>query len=456
MRLAVAGTGYVGLVTGACLADTGNDVVAYDTDGEKVAALQRGECPLFEPGLAELLTTNARAGRLQFTTDAAAAIRHADVVFIAVGTPPQPDGSPDLTAIRAVADSIAAHVDRPKVVVIKSTVPVGTGDELSQRINAKSAHRVAVVNNPEFLKEGTAVEDFQRPDRVVIGADDPQAAACIRELHEPFVRNQRPIFVVSRAAAEMTKYAANAYLAMRISFINQVAMICDSIGVDVNEVRSGIGSDARIGFHFLYPGPGYGGSCFPKDVQALVHVAQRAGVQADLLDSVHQVNQRQREVLFHKITKRFGTELKGHTFAIWGVAFKPKTDDIREAPAVVLIEQLVNAGATVRAHDPAALKNLRRRFGDKVTYCEQNYSALDGADALVIVTEWNEFRSPNFDEMRRRLKNPIIFDGRNLYSLEAMRHRQFEYYSIGRPALNAVNPEAVRGVTGRKCEGPTT
>lgn len=445
MKLTLIGTGYVGLVTGACLADTGNEVVGYDKDDTKVAALRRGECPIFEPALGELLRTNMQAGRLVFTTDGASAIHHGEVIFIAVGTPPLPDGSSDLTGIHAVADLIADQMDSEKIVVIKSTVPVGTGDELQARISARSRYPVKVVNNPEFLKEGSAVEDFLKPDRVVIGADDPAAAACIRELHEPFVRNQRPIYVMSRAAAEMTKYAANAYLATRISFINQIAGICDRLGIDVNEVRTGIGSDARIGFQFLYPGAGYGGSCFPKDVQALVHVGRRAGAEADLLDSVHRVNQRQREVLFHKMVARFGPELKGRTFALWGVAFKPKTDDIREAPAVTLITKLLEAGACVRAHDPEALDNLKHKFADQLTYHPSTYEVLDGADALAIVTEWNEFRSPNFNEMRRRLQRPIIFDGRNLYSLESMRSRDFEYYSIGRPP---VMPAAKRRSSG--------
>jgi UDPglucose 6-dehydrogenase len=435
MKLAIIGTGYVGLVTTACLADTGNEVVGCDNDREKVAALRRGECPIFEPGLGELLRANISSGRLTFTTDTRQAIQHAEVVFIAVGTPPKADGSPDLSALYTVADEIAAAVDAPKTVVIKSTVPVGTGDDLEERINRRASHRVCVVNVPEFLKEGTAVDDFLRPDRVVIGAEDPAAAAVLRELHEPFVRNQRPIYVMHRKAAEMTKYAANTYLATRISFINQIATLCDALGVDVNEVRTGMGSDARVGFQFLYPGAGYGGSCFPKDVQALGYVCRRAGINADLVDAVDQVNRRQREVLFSKIVARFGPRLTGRTFAIWGVAFKPKTDDIREAPAVITIEKLLEAGASVRAHDPEALENLKRRFGDKITYHTSSYEALDSADALVIVTEWNEFRSPTFTEMLRRLKSPIIFDGRNLYSLEAMRTRRFEYYSIGRPPV---------------------
>lgn len=440
MRLTVIGTGYVGLVTGACLADTGNEVVGADKDPDKIAILQRGQCPIYEPGLTELLQANMKAGRLRFTTDIADAVRHGDVIFIAVGTPPREDGSPDTSAVRAVADDIAQHVDRPKIAVLKSTVPIGTGNEIEEHINRRARHRVSVVNNPEFLKEGTGVDDFLRPDRIVIGAEDPQAAAVIRELHEPFVRNQRPIYVMHRIAAEMSKYAANAYLSTRISFINQIANICDALGIDVNEVRLGMGSDQRIGFHFLYPGAGYGGSCFPKDVQALVHTARRAGVNADLLDSVHQVNQRQREVLFHKIVARLGNSLSERVVAIWGVAFKPKTDDIREAPAVTLIARLLEAGATVRAHDPTALGNLRRQFGDRLSYHESAYEALDGADALAIVTEWNEFRSPTFEEMHRRMRQPIIFDGRNLYSLEAMRTRKFEYYSIGRPAIVPERP----------------
>ncbi|GMU24171.1 MAG: UDP-glucose 6-dehydrogenase [Phycisphaerae bacterium] len=446
MRLTVIGTGYVGLVTSACLADTGNDVIGYDKDARKVDALRQGECPIFEPGLVELIRYNARAGRLRFSTETAESICHGEVIMIAVGTPPRADGSPDLTALHAVGDDIAAHLDAPKIVAIKSTVPVGTGDELEARINSRAKHRVAVVNNPEFLKEGSAVEDFLKPDRIVIGAEDAAAAAIIRELHEPFVRNGRPTYVMHRKAAEMTKYAANTYLAMRISFINQIATVCDAMGVDVNEVRTGMGSDGRIGFQFLYPGVGYGGSCFPKDVQAMAHVARKAGVEADLIESVDRVNRRQREVLFKKIAARFGEKLAGRTFAIWGVAFKPKTDDIREAPAVFLIEQLLAAGAKVRAHDPEALPNLKERFGQKISYHTVGYEALDGADALAIMTEWNEFRSPNFNEIIKRLKQPVVFDGRNLYSLESMKTRQIEYYPIGRPHVKPGSATKADGI----------
>ncbi|GMV97148.1 MAG: UDP-glucose 6-dehydrogenase [Phycisphaerae bacterium] len=437
MRITIIGTGYVGLVTAVCLADQGNEVVAQDQDRRKMDLLKGGECPIYEPGLVELIRSNLSGGRLQFTSDFAEALGHGEVVFIAVGTPSLPDGRPDLGALHSVADQLADLVDGPRIVVIKSTVPVGTGDDLEARINRRARHRVTVVNVPEFLKEGSAVDDFLRPDRVVIGAQDPAAAAVLRELHDPFVRNQRPIYVMSRKAAELTKYAANTYLATRISFINQIAALCDALGIDVNEVRLGMGSDTRIGFQFLYPGAGYGGSCLPKDVAAMIHINRQAGVNADLFESVAAVNDRQREALFGKIVRRFGEVLSGRVFAVWGAAFKPKTDDVREAPALRLIELLLAAGARVRAHDPKALENLEKHFGDRLEYCPRGYEALDGADALVIVTEWNEFRTPNFTEIARRLKQPIIFDGRNLYSLESMRGRGFEYYSIGRPAVDA-------------------
>ena len=435
MRLTIIGTGYVGLVTGACFADTGNEVIGYDRDADKIERLRRGECPIFEPGLPDLIKANMNSKRLRFSTDPVESIHHAEVIIIAVGTPPKEDGSPDLSAIRAVGRDIAQHLNQPKIVIIKSTVPVGTGDELEELINGLSKHKVSLVSTPEFLKEGSAVADFQKPDRIVIGAEDSEAAARIKELHEPLVRNQRPILLMRRRAAEMTKYTANAFLALKISFINQIANICEKLGIDVNEVRSGIGTDARIGFQFLHPGVGYGGSCFPKDVQALAHVARKAGVQADLIEQVHEINQRQRELLFNRIVERFNGDLKGRTLAFWGISFKPKTDDIREAPAVTLIERALAAGAKARAHDPEALDSLKAQFGDKVSYHESCYDVLDGADALIISTEWNEFRSPNFDEIRERLKYPIVFDGRNLYAPESMQTRQFEYYSIGRPFL---------------------
>ncbi len=435
MKLTVIGSGYVGLVTGACLADTGNEVVGLDIDAEKVQRLSAGQCPIFEPGLEELIVRNTRAGRLRFTTDAAVAIRHAPVLFLAIGTPPLPDGRPDLSHLERAAATIAELADGPKIVVIKSTVPVGTGARIEALIASRCPHRVRLVSNPEFLKEGTAVDDFQRPDRVVIGAEDSEAAEVIRELHLPFVRNQAPIIVCRRAASELIKYAANAALAMRISFINAIANLCDKLDIDVNDVRAGLTTDVRIGRRFLYPGPGYGGSCFPKDVQALAHTFREAGLDASLFEAVHAVNVRQQRLLYDKIVARFGAPPTGKRIAVWGVAFKPQTDDIREAPALTLIDLLLDAGAEVHAHDPAALDNLRARYGPRVHYHADPYAALDGADALVVVTEWNEFRNPDFPLMRSRLGRPLIFDGRNVYASETMRRHGFECHYIGRPTV---------------------
>jgi len=436
MRITVMGTGYVGLVTGVCLADTGNDVIGYDIDHEKVARLREGASPIFEPGIHDLLTSNIAAGRLRFSTDLVESVRHGEVIFIAIGTPPLADGSPDLSSIESAVRAMAPHIAQRKIVVMKSTVPVGTGARLESLFDSLGCGAlVRVVSNPEFLKEGSAVDDFQRPDRVVIGTDDPEAAAILRELHAPFVRNQRPIMVVKRPAAEMIKYAANAYLATRISFINQVATLCEAVGVEVDEVIRGIGSDARIGFQFLYPGVGYGGSCFPKDVQAFHHVAEKNGVKADLVAAVHEVNVRQQRRLVDFIERRFGRNLAGRTFAIWGCSFKPRTDDIREAPALVTIDNILKAGGAVRAHDPKALPHVERRYGPRVTCCRDAYDALAGADALVVCTEWNEFRSPDFARVRELLKQPVVFDGRNVYNTEQMRRLGFEYFSIGRPAV---------------------
>lgn len=440
MRVTVVGTGYVGLVTATCLADAGNHVVGLDIDEAKIDRLSRGESTIYEPGLGEMLTDNLEADRLRFTTDFPTAVSHGKVIFVTVGTPPRQDGSADTSAIDAICHRIAETMADSKIVVIKSTVPVGTCDRLEREMAARTDHRLHVVSNPEFLKEGTAVDDFLRPDRVVIGVEDADVAATIRELYLPFVRNRRPILIMSRAAAEMTKYAANCYLAARISFINEIANICERCGVDVDQVRTGIGTDSRIGFHFLYPGAGYGGSCFPKDVQALGHLAQMLGYDPQLLQSIHDINQRQRERLFEKIAQRFGGSLGDRTFAVWGVTFKPKTDDLREAPAIHVIDRLLEAGASVRAHDPRGLDNLRQRYGDRIAYFVHAYDALDGADALVIVTEWNEFRSPDFDRMRALLNAPIIFDGRNLYEPEAMARYQFEYHSVGRPTVNGPPP----------------
>ncbi|MHC4064993.1 MAG: UDP-glucose dehydrogenase family protein [Planctomycetota bacterium] len=436
MRITIAGTGYVGLVTGACLASTGNHVVGYDIDESKIAALNAGQCPIFEPGLAELISANIKARRLEFSADVDESLEAPEVVFIAIGTPPGADGSADLSNIFDFCETLAKRVSRRTILVTKSTVPVGAGDRIDTLVNGRSKHPIRVVSNPEFLKEGTAVADFLRPDRVVIGTDDAEAAQIIRELHLPFVRNQRPILVMSRRAAEMSKYAANSFLAGRISFINEIASLCDACGVDVDEVRLGMGSDARIGFHFLYPGAGYGGSCFPKDVQALAQTARQVGVQPLLLDATHRVNETQKRVLFEKINKRFGEAVRGLVCAIWGVTFKPDTDDLREAPALTLIDQLLEAGATVRAHDPVGLQNLEAIYGRRVSYCADPYGVLEGANCLAVCTEWNEFRSPEFPRIRELLSQPIIFDGRNLYDLETMNRHGIEYHPIGRPTIN--------------------
>jgi len=435
MQIAVIGSGYVGLVTAACLAETGNHVVGVDNDAQKVRRLQAGQCPFFEPGLEEVLRGNLQAGRLRFTTDLPQAVGGVRVVFLAVGTPPQQDGSADLTAIETVATAVAQALTGPAIIVTKSTVPVGTGARIEALFRANTRHHCPVVSNPEFLKEGSAVTDFIRPDRVVIGADDPAAGDELAELHAPFVRNNKPILRMSRAAAELAKYAANAYLATRISFINEIAEICERLNVDVNEVRLGMGSDARIGHHFLYPGLGYGGSCFPKDVQALSNFGRAAGANCQLLDAVHRRNLAQRENMLRRIRQRFGENLRGRKFAIWGLAFKPQTDDVREAPALTIIAGLLDAGASVAVHDPRALESTRAVFGDRITYCTDPYAVLPAADALLILTEWMEFRSPDFPRIRAALKQPLIFDGRNVFAPATMARYNFEYYSVGRPPV---------------------
>ncbi len=435
MKITIAGSGYVGLVTGACLAETGNSVLGYDIDRARVDSLNQGICPIYEPGLVDLIQANRGAQRMRFTSDIKEAIAHAEIVFIAIGTPPDDDGDADLSHIETFAGDMAPLVTRPLTVAIKSTVPVGTGAHVEKIINARSMARVDVVSNPEFLKEGNAVNDFNRPDRVVIGAESAEARQIIRELYLPFVRNQRPILEMSREAAELTKYASNACLATRISFINEIANLCDRLGIDVEQVRRGMGTDPRIGPQFLYPGAGYGGSCFPKDVQALSHVARKAGMETELLRAVHDVNEKQKRLLFQKIRDRFGDKVASLTCAIWGISFKPNTDDIREAPAITLIGSLLEAGAKVHAHDPQGLDNLRRDFGDRLEYFDQPYDALEGADCLAICTEWNAFRSPDFQEIKKRLSQPVIFDGRNLYEPATMRRYGLEYYPIGRPSV---------------------
>jgi UDPglucose 6-dehydrogenase len=440
MKVSIVGTGYVGLVTGACLADVGNHVLCLDVDERKIAMLKRGEIPIFEPGLREIVKANAAAGRLSFTTDPAEGARYGRVQMIAVGTPPGEDGSADLKYVLAAARAIATHMDGPRVVVDKSTVPVGTADKVRAQIAKTLAGRgeeiaFSVVSNPEFLKEGAAVEDFMRPDRIVIGADDAGAIETMRELYAPFQRNHERLQVMDIRSAELTKYAANAMLATRISFMNELALLAERLGADIEHVRKGIGSDPRIGYHFLYPGAGYGGSCFPKDVTALLRTAQENGLDLKVVRAVEEANDRQKGVLVEKITRRFGENLAGRRIALWGLAFKPNTDDMREAPSRVIIDGLLARGATVTAFDPVAMPEARHLYAaePRVRFAEDALEAAGGADALAIITEWKAFRSPDFDELRRRLASPVIFDGRNLYEPAAVRAHGFEYFPIGRP-----------------------
>ena len=455
MRITIFGSGYVGLVSGACFADAGNRVLCVDIDAGKIERLQRGEVPIHEPGLESLITRNARAGRLTFTTDAAAGIAHGEVILIAVGTPPDEDGSADLRHVLSVARTVGAHLDGYRIVVDKSTVPVGTADrvrtEIAKALAARGVdHPFDVVSNPEFLKEGAAIADFMKPDRVVIGTDSPRAIETLRALYDPFTRNRDRLIVMDQRSAELTKYAANAMLATKISFINELAGIAEQVGADIEKVRQGIGADARIGYAFIYPGAGYGGSCFPKDVQALQRTAAQAGAGSQLLQAVEAVNAAQKQVLFRRIVAHFGGDLAGRTIALWGLSFKPNTDDMREASSRVLMEALWQAGARVRAYDPVAMGETGRLYADRLadgsgepasaplTLCASAAQALEGADALAIVTEWQEFRSPDFDLLRARLAQPVIFDGRNLYDPALMTRLGFTYYGIGRGASVAV------------------
>ena len=432
MKVAVVGTGYVGLVVGACLAETGNDVICADVDAGKIKNLKSNKLPIYEPGLEPIVVRNQREGRLIFTTDVGNAVERAEVVFIAVGTPPDEDGSADLQHVLAVATTIGEHMNAPKVVVTKSTVPVGTAEKVRAQIAGKTTTPFHVCSNPEFLKEGAAVEDFMKPDRVVVGVDSTDAAAVLEELYAPFVRTGNPLIFMDIPSAEMTKYAANAILATRISFMNQIAQLCESVGADVTQVRRGIGSDRRIGPAFLFPGPGYGGSCFPKDVQALIHTAEERKVPLDILKAVEAANERQKRLLFEKLERHFDGQVKGRAIAVWGLAFKAETDDVRASPALVLIEALLAAGATVRAHDPAARETARRHLGDRVSYADHAFDALTGADGLAIVTEWLEYRNPDFPRMKQLMRRPLIVDGRNLYDPARLAKLGFTYDSIGR------------------------
>jgi UDPglucose 6-dehydrogenase len=431
LKIAVVGTGYVGLVVGVCLAENGNSVVCVDNDEKKVEALRRGEIPIYEPGLAEMIPRNVAEERLRFTTDLGAAVQQSEILFIAVGTPQDEDGSADLRHVLAVADGIGRHMNGYKVIVNKSTVPVGTTEKVRKAVSAVTTHAFAVVSNPEFLKEGTAVEDFLKPDRVVIGADDERARAVMCELYAPFVRTGNPVLVMDSASAELTKYAANAMLASRISFMNEIANLCDRLGADVGQVRRGMGTDSRIGSSFLFPGIGYGGSCFPKDVKALIKTAEEVGLDLRVVKAVDEANQAQRRVLVPRIAAHLGT-LKGKVIAIWGLAFKPRTDDMREAPAAAVIDGLLEAGASVRAYDPKAIDVARRVYGDRIHFCKRSYEAVEGADALVVATEWNEFREPDFGRVKSLMRQPVVFDGRNIYNPQVLREMGFHYEGIGR------------------------
>jgi UDPglucose 6-dehydrogenase len=433
MHVAVIGSGYVGLVAGACFAETGNDVVCVDVDADKIARLQRNEVPIYEPGLEPMVRRNQEEGRLTFTTDIGAAIRSSRVVFIAVGTPPGEDGSADLKHVLAVAKQVGRHMNEPKIVVTKSTVPVGTAEKVRAAVKAETDVPFAVCSNPEFLKEGAAIEDFMKPDRVVVGVDNEDAREVMGELYAPFTRQggNRVLFM-DIASAEVTKYAANAMLATRISFMNQIALFCELVGADVNHVRLGIGSDQRIGRAFLYPGPGYGGSCFPKDVKALIRTSDDLGLSLDVLKAVEEVNECQKKVVLHKTFRYLGQDLTGKIIGLWGLAFKAETDDMRESPTIPLIEGLLSAGARVQTHDPKATDSARTIFGDRVMYAADPYSAAHGADALIVMTEWLVYRNPDFERVRKLVRRPLLIDGRNLYDPERMAALGFEYHGIGR------------------------
>jgi UDPglucose 6-dehydrogenase len=437
MKLSVFGSGYVGLVAGACFADVGNDVICADIDESKINRLKKGEIPIYEPGLADYIQRNMKEERLSFTIDLKKAIRESNILLIAVGTPQDEDGSADLQHVLAVAQTIGKEMDESKIIVNKSTVPVGTADLVREEIEKYTTIPFAVVSNPEFLKEGAAVDDFMKPDRVIIGSSDEKAMLTIRDLYMPFVRTGKPIILMDERSAELTKYTANAILATKISFMNEIANLCEKVGADVNMIRKGIGSDSRIGPSFIFPGVGYGGSCFPKDVKALISTANKNDYDLEVLKAVESANKKQKTVLVNKIEQYFDNDLKEKTFAIWGLSFKPRTDDMREAPAIDLINALVSKGATIQAHDPEALKEAERIFGDlvgnQIKLYNKRYDCLESADALVIMTEWNQFREPDFLLIKETLNNPVIFDGRNIYDPERLKKAGIEYFCIGRP-----------------------
>ena len=432
MKIAVIGTGYVGLVAGACLADMGNDVICVDNNEDKLQKLEQGIIPIYEPGLEELVKSNVLESRLSFTSDLDMAVKKSEVCFIAVGTPQDEDGSADLQYVMGVAEQIAKAMNGYKVIVDKSTVPVGTAEKVAEIIRQYTEHSFDVVSNPEFLKQGNAVDDFLHPDRVVIGSNSDKATAIMQEIYSPFFRTGNRVIVMDVKSAEMTKYASNSFLATKISFMNEIANLCEKVGADAEMVRVGMSTDSRIGNKFLFPGLGYGGSCFPKDVKALIKTGSDYGVDMNIIKSADNVNKLQRSLFIDKIIARFGEDLSGKTFAVWGLAFKPKTDDMREAPAITIIEDLLKRGAKVKAYDPKAMILAKRIFGDKITYCQKSYDALDGADAMLLLTEWNEFRRPDFERIKGLLKTPIIFDGRNQYNGERLTQSGFEYICVGK------------------------
>lgn len=433
MKICVVGTGYVGLVAGTCLADMGHSIICVDSDVTKIDRLLKGEVPIYEPGLDHLIHRNVREGRLEFTTDGVSSVRKAEVVYIAVGTPPAADGSADLSGVFAVARMIAQAMERPTTVVIKSTVPVGTADRVRAELAQHTQHGFDVVSNPEFLKEGAAIEDFMRPDRIVVGCRDEATRKVMHEIYSPLVRTGKPILFMDNRSAELCKYAANAFLATRISFINELARLCELVGADVDAVRRGAGSDSRIGLRFFFPGAGYGGSCFPKDVQALMSTAADAGMPLQILDAVHAVNEAQKKVVGQKVLSRLGEDLQGRRIGVWGLAFKPQTDDMRESPSLVIIEQLLAAGAEIVVYDPEAMHEAERSLGSRVTYATTALEAIQGADALVLVTEWNEFRAPDWDAVVAALRGRDVFDGRNIWEPEVVEGHGLRYTGIGRP-----------------------
>lgn len=439
MKLAVIGSGYVGLTTGACFAEMGNQVICVDKDRAKIEMLLAGRVPIFEPGLEEMIHRNTVSGRISFTLDLAAAVQKSQIIFIAVGTPPDEDGSADLQHVLAAAREIAQSMNEPKIIVNKSTVPIGTADLVRNAIQEVLDGRALtlnfdVVSNPEFLKEGAALDDFMHPDRVVIGTDNPKAGETMRTLYAPFCRTHDRVLIMGIRSAEMTKYAANALLATKISFINEISRLCDAYGADVSEVRNGIGSDTRIGYKFIYPGVGYGGSCFPKDIKALIHMAGKVGYNSHILKAVEEVNAAQKRVLVDKLVSHYGTDLSGKTFCVWGLAFKPQTDDMREAPSIVIIDALLKLNAKIRAYDPVAMQEAAKIFGENpsICLCEDEYSALEGSDGLLLITEWHQFRYPDFNRMAEIMRSKVIFDGRNLYSPGTVKELGFTYYGIGR------------------------